>query len=468
MKLTIATRLVLTMFTSFFLFCFEAKALSGKFPMDTEFENKIEQIIEPYVSNSWFSGNVLISNKDGIAEVRSFGMSNYVEQRRNSRCTRFNIGSISKDYTAVLVLQMIEEGKLSYETKLSAFDLGLNPDASANISIEHLLTHRAGFRDIFVPEYMEAPLSFDSLEKKVDLLKSEPLLFEPGSDYRYSNYGYILLGVILEKLTGDSFSELLKKRIFVPIDARNSSLVREENHPCQSDPYTYSIDKGLVSSALREVAGPDGGIESTVDDVFKFFDALFFTDKLLKREGKAFKKFFGTRQSHGSYGGGTGVSAAAEVLRDQQVIIVVLANSDELVAERIATRLNSALRREPVSEFRLPSKHFVYGQYQELGVKRFKKEFPELYNLNGYIGFMGRPINEAGLYLARNGNGQEAIKLISVLGHFYPDAPQAYDSLAYVYYLMGDKNAAQLAFKKARGLSKGFISDYHQTNYGLR
>ncbi|MEE4244616.1 MAG: serine hydrolase domain-containing protein, partial [Kangiellaceae bacterium] len=279
--------------------------------------------------------------------------------------------------------------------------------------------------------------------------------------------GYILLGAILEKVSAKPFATLLNERIFTPISDENSSLLREETSPCQSERYVYALDKSLIPTQFREVSGPDGGIESTVDDVYKFLNALFFTDKLLQRDGDAFKRYFGTGTHHGSYGGGTGVSGAAEVLRDQRVIIVVLANSDELIAERISNRLSKLMREEPVEAFTLPAKHFVYDQYKALGLERFKQEFATIYKAAGYTGFMGRPLNEAGLYLARNGGGQEALDVISTLSHFYAKAPQAYDSLAYVHYLLGDKIAAQIAFKKARALSEGFKSDYHQSNYDI-
>lgn len=313
---------------------------------------------------------------------------------------------------------------------------------------------------------MNDPLSYDSLDKKLALLRGKPLLFEPGTDYRYSNFGYIVLGALLEKLTNQSFGMLLKEKIFIPTGAKNSSLYREENSPYQSERYTYALDKTLMLTQFREV-DTDGGIESTVDDVYQFFNALFFSDKLLKREDPVFKRYFGSGEHHGSYGGGTGVSAAVEVLRDQRTIIVVLANSDELVAERIFNRLMQILRQEPSDAFLLPAKHFVYEQYKALGLANFKRDFAEIYKAKGYTRFMGRPLNEVGLQLAKNSAGQEALELISTLSHFFPSAPQAYDSLAYVHYLLGDKRSAQAALKKARALSDSFNSDYHESNYRM-
>lgn len=179
-------------------------------------EKASNQIIQPYVEQSWFSGNVLIADEKGHISVHSFGMADIANGTPNSRCTRFNIGSIAKHYTAVLVLQMIEQGQLSYDTPLAEFDLGIDSEIAAKVTIEHLVKHQAGFGDIFIPAYMDDPLSYDTLDKKVALLKGQPLLFEPGSDNRYSNYGYILLGAMLEKVTGKKFAELLNERLFNP------------------------------------------------------------------------------------------------------------------------------------------------------------------------------------------------------------------------------------------------------------
>lgn len=429
--------------------------------------NDTDRIIHDYVEHGWFSGNVLIAKSGEQLSTRSFGFANIADNIPNNPSIRFNIGSIAKHYTAVLVLQMIEQGNLSYETTLSEFDLGLDDAIATKITVEQLLTHRAGFGDIFIPAYMNDPLSFDTLDKKIALLQGNSLLFEPGTNYRYSNYGYIVLGALLQKLTDKSFGELLKERIFIPTGATNSSLHREESSPDQSERYTYALDKTLIRTQFREVSGPDGGIESTVNDVYRFFNTLFFSDKLLKREGATFKRYFGSAKHHGSYGGGTGISAAVEVIRDKQTIIVVLANSDELVAERISKRLMQILREEPVDVFKLPAKHFVYDQYEELGLANFKRDFAEIYKTKGYKGFMGRPLNETGLQLAKSGAKKEALEVISTLSHFYPKAPQAYDSLAYVHYLLGDKRSAQTAFDKAKALSETFDSDYHESNYKM-
>lgn len=426
-------------------------------------------MIDNYVESGWFSGNVFVSSGSGEGVLQSYGYANVAEKIPNQSCTRFNVGSIAKIYTAVLVLQYIEKGTFSLDTSIAETGVSIDiaPDITKKVTIGHLLKHEAGFSDIFIPGYMNDPLKFDSLTKKVALLKDKPLLFEPGTDKRYSNYGYILLGAILEGLSGKSFGTLLRDNIFDVVNAKTASLDRLEGNKCQSERYVFSLDQTLEVTDFREVSGPDGGIEATVADVHAFFHTLFFTDRLLTRHDEPFNGYFGERTHFGAYGGGTGVSAAVEVLRDQELIIVVLANSDELVAERISNRMVAVAKHNDVAPFALPPRHFVYQQYQALGVERFKAHFAQMYKQYGYSSFMGKAINEAGLSLARAGMAKSALEVIAFLSHFYPTAPQAYDSLAYVYYLQGDSTRAQAAFNQALSFSSDFNSDYHANNYRM-
>ncbi|MFW8591337.1 serine hydrolase [Glaciecola sp. 2405UD65-10] len=432
------------------------------------FKEDVSRIISDYSELGWFSGNLLVVEKGKTLLRLHTGMASTKRDEKNQQCTRFNTGSLTKHYTAVLILQLIEQGKLSFNTPLSSFDFGFTQVDTTSITIEHLLKHQAGFADIFVAEYMNKPLAFTSLEKKIALLINDPLQYIPGSDTQYSNYGFIILGAIAEKVTNTSFANLLKERIFTPIGAVNSSLKRSENDKCQSDRFTYAISGQNVETQFREVSGPDGGIEATIDDVHRFYDALFFSDSLLERKGPTFKRYFQDSNHIGSYGGGTGVSAAVEVLRSEQIIVVVLANTDNLVAERVSARVLEAAQGKAISPVRLPAKHFVYKHFEKLDSKTFQATFKDTYQTSGYKMFLGRALNEAGLSILRISPDKEGLEIIQMLGHFYPNAPQAYDSEAYAYQLLGDENKAQQVFKKALEINPAFISDYSESNFGLK
>lgn len=435
-------------------------------PQLVHFIKSTEAIIQQYEALNWFSGNVLIAHQDDVIFQKSVGWADREKSIPNKYCTRFNIGSIAKHYTAVLTLQLVEEGKLTLTDRITTFDLGLNDTLVEDITIEHLLKHRAGFSDIFTPEYMSNPLAFDTLAKKIALLKGSPLLFSPGSDVRYSNYGYILLGAILEKVTGTSFSSLLNTRIFKVIGDETSSLTTNDFDSCQSKRYHYTMDQALDETLFREVSGPDGGIEATTEALYTFYSTLMHTDKLLKRNGRAFSAYFGDQPSHVvAFGGGTGVSAAVEILTDSELTIVVLANSDELVAERISNRLAQVFKGEDIAPAKLPAKHYVYQQFKMLGIDDFKATFKARYEAAGYSEFIGKAINEAGLALIKNGEREDGLNIVTMLNYFFPKAPQAYDSLAYAHFLMGQLEKSRAEFKKALNLNPNFKSDYHQNNF---
>jgi len=170
----------------------------------------VHDIATQYHDIGWFSGSVLVIQDDKKIFKTSYGFQNIQEKIKNTGQTRFNLGSIMKDFTKVLVLQQIEDGKIRLNSKLISFDLGFKQSFADEITIEQLLNHSAGFDDIFVAEYRENPLAFDTIDKKLSVLIDRPLLFKPGSDNQYSNYGYIVLGKILERVTGEPFEELLE------------------------------------------------------------------------------------------------------------------------------------------------------------------------------------------------------------------------------------------------------------------
>jgi CubicO group peptidase (beta-lactamase class C family) len=283
-----------------------------------------DNIANQYQEMGWFSGNVLITKDGKEVFSSSYGFQDIEKELKNSTQSRFNLGSIMKDFTKVLILKQVEAGKLKLSDKLITFELGFKQLHAEKITIEHLLNHRAGFADIFVAEYRENQLAFDTLDKKLKLLIDTPLLFEPDSDYKYSNYGYVVLGVILEKVTGQSFEKLLANTIFNPAGMSSTTFKPMSYHEHQSIRYTYKYNNTLKRIGITEHPSPDGGIESTIIDVQQFYRALFYTDKLLKSSDHTNRKSFAMDGSHwAAYGGGLGVSAAVEVDLENGYEIVV-------------------------------------------------------------------------------------------------------------------------------------------------
>ena len=144
-----------------------------------------EEIASKYYETGRFSGSLLLAKDGQVFFEASYGYEDKNEKKYNSINTKFALGSIVKNYTKVLILQQLALGKLSLEDTIDKYELGFPTEISSKVTINDLLNHRAGFADIFTAEYRENQLAFDTLEKKLQLLINEPLLFEPDTDYRY-------------------------------------------------------------------------------------------------------------------------------------------------------------------------------------------------------------------------------------------------------------------------------------------
>ncbi len=424
-------------------------------------------IAEAYSELGWFTGSVLLARDGHPIYQASFGMADRKAATPNRQNTKYNLGSIMKHYTAVLVLQQVENGAIELDDKLEVFDLGFAPDAASKISVRHLLHHRSGFADIFTAEYRENQLAFDTIAKRLELLKDAPLLFEPGSEHHYSNYGYVVLGAILEKVTGKSFATLLQQNIFDRLELVDSIYPYRADSANQSLRYTFNYAGEQVLVGVTEHHGPDGGIEATAADVLTFYRAVFHSDKLLSPQKDTIREYFSTDGKHwGAFGGGAGVSAAAELDLSNNYEIIVLANSDNLVAERVSGRIYSYIQTGSYDPVTLPPHVYAWKRYQEMGAETFKSDFAARYKSDGYTQFIGRTLNELGMSLLKASKWNEALDIFYTLAGLFPDAPQVYDSLAFAFLSQGDTEKAAQIFRKAIALKPDFSSDYNSDNYG--
>ncbi|MCU7553785.1 beta-lactamase family protein [Alteromonas sp. ASW11-19] len=455
-------------FLLFFVGCSQVLSSEGKCQsQSTSLATVADNIAMQYHQMGWFSGNLLITKDDEQVFSSSYGYQNIENKIKNSTQSRFNLGSIMKDFTKVLILQQVEAGKLKLSDKLVTFALGFEQAHADEITIEQLLNHCAGFADIFVAEYRQNQRAFDTLDKKLQLLVDWPLLFKPGTDHRYSNYGYVVLGVILEKVTGKSFEDLLTSNIFNPAGMSSTTFQPINSHKHQSIRYTYQYDNVLRRAGITEHPSPDGGMESTVEDVQRFYRALFYTDKLLTNSDPLNRKVFAMDGAHwGAYGGGLGVSAAVEVDLDNGYEIVVLANTDNLVAELVSGRILSFLNNSEYEPIRPLEKNYAYEYYKANGKKQFAKHFKQAYSDSGYTQFIGRIVNELGMELLKTESWAEAFDMFEYLIALFPDAPQVYDSLAFAYRSKGDSDKAKSTFSKSLAIDARFHSDYVSDNYG--
>lgn len=248
-----------------------------------------------------FSGSVLVKRGNTRLAEASAGYANRAEKIKNSIATRFGIASGCKLFTAIAISQLVEEGKLTFDTKLSdCLDISF-PTFDQEITIHHLLTHTAGIPDYFDEEVMddfeelwvENPMYLmRSLESFLPLFQNEPMKLKAGERFHYNNAGYILLGLIVEQASSLKFTDYVTENIFRKADMGSSGYFELDALPGQTAIGYIELPDGTWKTNIYSLpvkGGSDGGAFVTVNDMVKLWDALLnyellsesFTIKLL-------------------------------------------------------------------------------------------------------------------------------------------------------------------------------------------
>jgi CubicO group peptidase (beta-lactamase class C family) len=312
-------------------------------------------VIKAYVDPGVFSGAVLVA-KDGKPVFRkAFGLADREWDVANTPQTRFRLGSITKQFTAAAILQLAEQGKLSVDDPISKY-YPAAPAAWAPITLKHLLTHTSG-----IPSYTAIPGFFAQqarLDKTPDeiiaLTRDKPLEFPPGSKYAYDNTGYILLGYVVEKVSGQSYAAYLQEHIFGPLGMKDSGY-DVSTTILSRRAAGYSLIGGKARNAAflsMTVPYAAGSLYSTVDDLL-IWDQALHAGKAIKPASVAamftdygfnygFGQGMGTVNGHRTWGHGGGINGFATQLNrlpDDGLTVVVLGNVEQAPSGRIAQKL---------------------------------------------------------------------------------------------------------------------------------
>jgi CubicO group peptidase (beta-lactamase class C family) len=253
--------------------CCEIGALSDK-----KKAHEIDTLLKTYYKQGLFDGSVLVARKGEIVYKNAYGIANREWDVPMTTETKFKIGSISKPFTALIILQLVNEGRLSLEGTIADYLPLYQGKGKDQITIGQLLTHTSGLLDC-IPAEQEAVKErlYHSLEDLLHYSEEADLYFEPGTGFHYSNLGYSMLALIAEHVTQTSFGQLLKERIFDPVGMADSKqdmdLLLEKR---LATGYEYDLLNGYENTTFfdNSYAAGAGGITSTVDDLYKWYLAL--------------------------------------------------------------------------------------------------------------------------------------------------------------------------------------------------
>lgn len=434
--------------------------------------SKADEIIKQYTDSGWFSGSVLIFKGSKVIYDKSFGLADIENQIKNTSATRTRIGSITKHFTATLILQKVQAGKIALDDKLEKFELGFPNEVAGKVTVRHLLNHTSGFADIFNNEYFKTYRALKNIDDKLPLLMNKPLISEPGKKYRYSNYGYIVLGAILEKIENKSFQTIINESILDVIKTENTVYDLTENVKHKAKSYHFSPRGEKIDRTARlENLTPDGGMYSTPYDLALFYSKLFYTNELINDQLKAVMKSHYKKSDKSwsdylesektkvlSYGGGPGVSAAVELLIKDKFMVIALANTDGVVAEQITQRVTDVYQGKEYKKVILPLGLFATKLLAKNGNSYFIDNAQREFSEAGYDNVHPRTLNKLGFAFINNNQLDKAISAFIVNTKMFPQVANAFDSLALAYEQSGDKTKALLNYQKALSLDENFES----------
>jgi len=317
-----------------------------------------------------FSGDVLISGRGHGVFNAAYGYANREQKTPNTLTTRFRLGSMNKMFTAVAIAQLAEQGKLSFDDKVGKLLPDYpNKDVASKVTIHHLLTHTSGLGSYWNAKFDARRATIKTVADYLALFADEPLLFEPGARFEYSNSGYIVLGAIIEKVSGQSYYDYVREHIYKPAGMKNTDAYQiTEATPNLAMGYTSLGPDDKPASGPRHEnidsrpnrGGPAGGGYSTVEDLLRFATALsdhkllsakstelLTTGKVDMGRGK-YGYGFGEQQMngyriYGHNGGAPGIGSDLSILPEPGYVAVVMTNYDPPLMMPVVRKLREML-----------------------------------------------------------------------------------------------------------------------------
>jgi CubicO group peptidase (beta-lactamase class C family) len=333
--------------------------------------DQLDDYIKSEMTRQNVPGMTIAVVKDGkIIRTGAYGKADLELDVPMNEDNIFEIGSITKQFTAALVLQMMEEGKLSLDDPVTKYIEG-SPDLWKTITLRHLLNHTSGLKEYVVIPGLMLTEEFDQ-KTFLDKVKPLTLDFEPGVTFAYSNTGYALLGIVLEKVSGKSYTQLITERIFKPLDMTNTSIL-DPDAIVKNRAHGYMNAQGKQFrsrfSMLSNIA--DGAIISNVKDIAKW-DAALIGGKIVKPEsyklmttpgklnnGRSRNYGFGTfltplgaRPFVGHHGNSAGYSAGYYHYPSAKLSVILMASVYAINGQQMATAIAENL--EPTLKMPVP------------------------------------------------------------------------------------------------------------------
>lgn len=440
----------------------------------------IETLVRAYQEAQTFNGSLLVAERGRVIFKQGFGLSNREWNVPNAPDTRFRLGSITKQFTAALVLQLAREKKLDLQGRLAAYLPFYRRDVADKVTIHHLLTHTSG-----IPDYTDniERLAVEAVREPyppaefVTKFCSGDLQFEPGSRFRYCNSGYFILGAVIEAVAGKPYEEILKERILEPLGMRDTGY--DHSAPLlarRAAGYTVTFD-GFENARYVNMSLPysAGALYSTVEDLYRWdralagdgflpaaTKALWFKPQIAVGKDAAYAYGWMVKQktlpgekgkTRSLFHGGSifGFASYIERLPDEGHLVVILCNTPEASLGAMAEGLLGILYGETPAPPKKSVTRAIYGLLLDKGPAAAIAKYQELKRTEAEdYDFNPGELNELGYYLLRAGKmTAAAVEIFKLNIAEYPNSANGYDSLGEACLAAGDTTQAVVNYAKS-------------------
>jgi CubicO group peptidase (beta-lactamase class C family) len=333
-------------------------------PQTTSTTSRMEQIVQDSVSRKVFMGTVLVARGDEILLDKGYGFANLELDVPDTPPTKFRLGSVTKQFTSAAIMLLQERGKINVNDLVKKY----MPDAPAawdKITIFNILTHTSGIPNYTnFPEYPALQAIPTTPQKLVARFIDKPLDFQPGEKYSYSNSGYIVLGYLVEKLSGETYEKFLQENIFAPLGMNDSGY--DSNTaliPHRAEGYAPNPAGGILNADYTDMTVPfsAGALYSTTEDMLRWEKGLF-GGKVLKpdslvmmttpfKNNYAFGLEVRTVNGHkviNHSGGIQGFNTMVSYYPDDKLEVIVLSNINGAAPQDLSTKLAAVAHGEKV------------------------------------------------------------------------------------------------------------------------
>jgi CubicO group peptidase (beta-lactamase class C family) len=436
---------------------------------------QIDKLMNLYSDYGQFNGSILVADAGKVIYKKGFGMANMEWNIPNQPDTKHRLGSVTKQFTSMLILQLVEQGKLKLDAPITTY-LPDYPKASGDkITIHHLLTHTSGIPNYtsfpnFVKELSINPYSPEAFVKKFADL---PLEFTPGEKFAYSNSGYFLLGYIIEQVSGKTYEQVLQDNILTPLKMNNTGFDHHETILKNRASGYEKNGKNYLNAGYLDLSIPyaAGSMYSTVVDLY-LWDQALYTEQLLSKKNKdlLFNSYIPAGPEHYGYGwfvyqafnaekntsltviehggGINGFNTLVSRIPSDKNLVVLLNNTGGTNLSEMNTAIRNILYNKPYS---MPKKSLTIAfvdVIREKGIASGLTYFKE--NNNSIIyAISENEMNSAGYQFLQTGKIKEAIEIFKLNVEAFPQSGNAYDSLGEAYLKNGDKKLAIINYKKS-------------------